>query len=67
MRDLPPAGWLSHDMSRAARVPGPGRRGLIIDALAIARVALREEITLPAARLDGPVLECGGSAITAMT
>ncbi len=28
-----------------------------IDALAIARVALREEITLPAARLDGPVLE----------
>ena len=28
-----------------------------IDALAVARVALREEITLPAARLDGPVLE----------
>ena len=28
-----------------------------IDALAIARAALREEITLPAARLDGPVLE----------
>jgi transposase len=28
-----------------------------IDALAVARAALREEITLPAARLDGPVLE----------
>jgi hypothetical protein len=28
-----------------------------IDALAIARAALREEITLPAARLDGPVPE----------
>jgi len=28
-----------------------------IDALAVARVALREEIALPAARLDGPVLE----------
>jgi transposase len=28
-----------------------------VDALAIARAALREEITLPAARLDGPVLE----------
>jgi transposase len=28
-----------------------------VDALAVARAALREEITLPAARLDGPVLE----------